>query len=261
LPSIAVVASYQQKKVRHSGRFSAESKTYFTTTLAEPFGNNIGKINCRDCIKRINTFDPISKQRTIECYVDGDISNEFNKYVNYVTVMLRKVHAGGDVTTKEIRIDRRNFNKEGNRFRLMYGWMKGDENSADWEKYQYKTTWSFFGGANIERDWQEADGNAISLSPPVKKYTATIDSDPDKLKEKNVRGLTVRVYYKVAGIEQMKQVTLNTASGFSSTSIDYLLPGQETEYEYEIEWLKGNTSVKSKRMKTSQGTINTDLVE
>lgn len=261
LPSIAVVASYQQKKIRHSGHFTAESKTYFTTTLAEPFGDNIGKINCRDCIKRINTRDPMMDQRTIECYVDGDISNDFNKYVNYVTVTLRKVHGGGDITTKEVRIDRRNFSKEGNRFRLMYGWMKGDDDRRNWTNYQYKTTWSFFGGAIIERDWQEGDANAISLSPPVKKYTATIDSDPDKLKEKNIRGITVRVYYTIAGMEQMRQVTLNIANGFSSTSIDYLLPDKETEYEYEIEWLKGNTNIKSRRMKTSQGTINVDPVE
>jgi hypothetical protein len=143
----------------------------------------------------------------------------------------------------------------------MYGWMKGDDNSPTWNNYQYKTTWNFFGGASIEGEWLEGTNPAISLSPPVKKYTVTIDSDPEKLKEKNVRGVTLRVFYTIAGIEQMKQVTLNTSNGFSSTSIDYLLPTGQSEYEYEIEWLKGNTSIKSKRIKTSQGTINVEPVE
>jgi hypothetical protein len=261
LPTVAVVASYQQKKIRHTGHFVAEAKTYFTTTLAEPFGDNIGRIKCKDCIRKINTYDPLYVQREVVCFLDGQLSNDFDKYVNFVTVSMRKTHAGGDVTTQEVRVDRRNFNKEGNRFKLLYGWMKGDDDRKDWLSYEYKTTWNFFGGATVEGEWKATDLPVIPLSPPVKKYTVFFDADPDRLKENNIRAVTVRVFYSIGGIEQMRQMSMNTARGVTSVSLDYLLPGNETEFEYEIEWVKGNTNVKSPRKKTSQTTIYVDEIQ
>lgn len=260
-PSIAVVASYQQRKIRHTGHFTAEAKTYFTTTLAEPFGDNIGKVNCRDCIKKINTYDPLYVQREVICYLDGQLSNDFDKYVNFVTVSMRKTHAGGDITTQEVVIKRTNFNKEGNRFKLLYGWMKGDDDRRSWLNYEYKTTWNFFGGATIETDWTSSELPVIPLAPPVKKYTVFFDSDPDKLKEQNIRAITVRVYYTIAGVEQMRQASLNVSKGVNSVSLDYLLPGNEKDYEYEVEWTRGNTNVKSPRTRTSQSIIFVDQVQ
>ena len=43
--------------------------------------------------------------------------------------------------------------------------------------------------------------------------------------------------------------------------MDYLLPEIESEFEYQVEWMKGNTNVKSGRIKTSQGTIYVDEVQ
>ena len=48
--------------------------------------------------------------------------------------------------------------------------------------------------------------------------------------------------------------------GRESATLDYLLPRGQTEYEYEIEWAKGNTIVKSPRTKTSATTIFVDEV-
>lgn len=258
LPSVAVVASYQQKKIRHSGHYIAEAKTYFTTTLAEPFGDNIGRVNCGDCIRKINTFDFIGVQREIVCFLDGEISNDFNKYINYVTVMMRKKHAGGEITTDEVRVDRKNFNTEGNQFILMYGWMTGDDDRRKWENYEYKTTWNFFGGATIDSAWKSFDGPVIPLSAPVNKHTVFFKGKQDKIQANDIRGITVRIYYKIAGIEHMKQATIDTEGEVYSATMDYLLSRGQTEYEYEIEWSKGNSSVKSARTKTSATTIFVD---
>jgi len=261
LPSIAVVASYQQKTIRHRGLYTASARTYFTTTLAEPFGDNIGKVNCRGCYKKINTFDPLYVQREIVAYLDGQLSNQFTSYVNYVTVMLRKKHAGGDITTKEVRIDRNNFTRSANSFRMLYGWMKGDDDRRNWLNYEYKTTWNFFGGTTVQTDWTSSDQPVVPLSPPVKKYSVEFTGDPDRFKENNIRAVTVRIFYKLAGQEQMKQASMNVLKGVTSVSLDYLLEGNESEFEYEIEWLKGSSNVKSRRTRTSQATVAVDEIQ
>jgi|GEM_PF-883804 len=260
LPSIAIVASYQQKKVRHTGQYIAEAKTYLASSLGEPFGDNIGKVNCRNCIAKINTYDPLYVQREIVAFLDGEIAPDFNKYINYVTVMMRKKHAGGDITTQEVRVDRRNYAKEGNRFKLLYGWMKGDDDRRNWLNYEYKTTWNFFGGATVESEWKSSDLPVIPLSAPASKYTVFFEADPDKLKESSIRAVTVRIYYKVAGLEQMKQVSMNTSKGFTSATLDYILPRNEAEFEYEVEWVKGTANVKSGRIRSSQSIIYVDEI-
>jgi hypothetical protein len=53
---------------------------------------------------------------------------------------------------------------------------------------------------------------------------------------------------------------MNTSKGFTSATLDYILPQNEAEYEYELEWVKGNTNVKSGRIKTSQTTVYVDEI-
>ncbi|MDZ4810676.1 MAG: hypothetical protein SGI96_20765 [Bacteroidota bacterium] len=261
IPKIAVVASYQQKKIRHSGTYSASKKTYFTTTIAEPFGDNIGKPRCTGCYKKINTFDPLYVQREIVAFLDGQLSAQFSSYVNYVTVMMRKKHAGGDISTKEVRIDRMNFNRSANNFRMLYGWMRGDDDRRNWLNYEYKTAWNFFGGSTIETDWASSDQPVVGLAAPASKYTVEFVADPDRMKELNIKAATVRIFYKLGGQEQMKQASMNIVKGVTSVTLDYLLPNGETEYEYQLELLKGSTNVKSARVRTGSTTVAVDLAQ
>ncbi|HSU26757.1 MAG TPA: hypothetical protein VLJ68_00125 [Chitinophagaceae bacterium] len=251
LPVINIVASYQKKTIKHTGHYTAEAKTYFTTSLNEPFAGNIGKINCKNCILEINTDDPLYKQREVVCFIDGEISQDFDKYINYVSVSMRKKHPGGDYTTDEVRVDRKNFNSEGNSFKLMYGWMPGDNDRKTWLNYEYKTVWNFFGGGTVENDWAATNNPVVPLKAPVNRRTVNINADPDAVKANNIRSATVRIYFKIGGEEQVKQVSLNLFKQVYSASIDFILPKGQTEYEYEIEMLKGTTPVKSGRQKTS----------
>lgn len=261
LPSIAVVASYQQKSIRHTGKYTAEAKTVFATSIAEPFAGNIGKPNCRDCIRMVNTFDIQYTQRELVCFLDGEIANDFNKYINYVTVMMKKKHAGGDITTAEVRVDRKNFNKEGNRFKLLYGWMQGDNDRKNWLNYEYKTTWNFFGGSTLETDWKSSDQPVVGLSAPVMIKTVNVVADPARIKENNIRSVTVTFFYNIGGQEQTRQVSLNLNKEVFSTSTDILMLRNQFDYEYQVTWLKGNIQVKSARIKTSQADIFVDEIQ
>jgi hypothetical protein len=259
LQSINIVASFQKKTVKHTGKYTAEAKTYFTTSLTEVFGGNIGRINCRDCLREVNLDDPLYKQRELVCFIDGEISQDFDKFINYVTVSMRKKHPAGDITTDELRVDRKNFNSEGNNFKLMYGWKAGDNDRRNWLNYEYKTVWNFFGGGMVESEWQPSVNPVIPLKAPVKRRTVNIIAEQDNIKKNNIRSVTVRVYYTAGGKEQFKQTSLNLSRQVYSAIVDFILPSDQPEYEFEIDWMMGNNQVvKSARQKSSFDDIFVD---
>lgn len=255
LKNTKISAVYQQKEIRYQGKFSYSAKQYFTTSLPEEFGGNIGKINCRECFKEINLYDPMYKQREIPVFIDGD-SKDFDSYINFVTVNIRKKHGlNGEITTDDIRIDRINFSSMGNRFRLMYGWMPGDNNRKEWLKYDMKVTWSFFGGGNIEEDWKPVSSAALNLAPPMKKRIINIAGDAERFKAIDARSIDVRLFYNLGGEEQLKQVTLIPSKNIASADVEFAQVKNIPDYSYEITWLlNDNTTVESGR-KTAKGNV------
>ena len=250
-----ISAVYQQKEIRYTGKFSFSAKQYFTTSLPEEFGGNIGKIDCRECFKEINLYDPMYKQREIPVFIDGD-SKDFSTYINFVTVNIRKKHGlNGEITTDDIRIDRINFNTMGNKFRVMYGWVPGDNNRKLWLNYEVKVTWSFFGGGIIEDDWKQVSSAALNLTPPMKKRIINISGDADRLKTIDARSIDVRIFYNLGGEEQLKQVTLVPDKNILSADFEFAQVKNIPDYSYEISWLlNDNTTVESGR-KIAKGNV------
>jgi len=59
----------------------------------------------------------------------------------------------------------------------------------------------------------------------------------------------------------VKQVTLNPAKGQLSDKIDFILPVNQTNYDYEIKWtLKGNRTATSGRKTGSDAVLFVDEV-
>ena len=131
-----------------------------------------------------------------------------------------------------------------------------------WLNYEYKTIWNFFGGATVENDWSKSVNPVIPLKAPVKRKTVNVIADPEEIKDKGIRSVTVRVYYKIANEpEQFKQVSLNIGKLVYNATIDFILPSGASEYEYEIDWqLKNNEVKKSGRKKTSFDDLFVDVL-
>jgi hypothetical protein len=69
------------------------------------------------------------------------------------------------------------------------------------------------------------------------------------------------VYYDLAGAEQVRQASLNPSKGQLSEKIEFMLPGEEYDYEYEIIWrLTGNRTVASGRQTSSEAVLFVDEV-
>lgn len=260
MPSIALVASYTVKKIKISGTKSFSLKESYPTTIPFPFGDNlvVDMGSCPKCFQESNLDDPVFKQREILAQLDGLNANDFDKYINYANVLLRKHHESGEYTYDEVRVTRNNFNSEGNLFTMLYGW-KGDNNREAWFDYEYKVAWSFFGGNNFESQWEDTNVSAINLNPPLTRRIIEIEAEKEILDENNVRAVEVKLYYNLGGEDQVKQFSLNPKRDVLSGQVEIMLADGTEDYDYEIVWiLYGNQERKSGRLTTGVSRLFVD---
>lgn len=261
---IAVVATYEMKKIHQSGHYTIDLNKYTTDSLTLRFDENIGDLRSlmtdNGHFRQVNLDDPLYRQREIAVFVDGLNAQDFGQYINFVTVQMRKKHATGDLTEGDVRIDRTNFNKEGNRFTFLYGW-KNDTDRRRWLEYEYRPVWSFFGGVPVEGTWTTTSDGALNMAPPLQRRSVDIQASPDAVQKAGIRAVTVRVYYKIAGVEKTKSVTLNATKNQLSDKVEFMLPADTTDYAYDITWqLTGNVTRTSGRQTGSSGVLFVDEV-
>jgi hypothetical protein len=250
-PSWAAMASFKMKEMRQRGRMTWDLNKYTESEITLRFDGNIGDVRqYKDHFREVNLWSPLYQQRELAVYVDGANAGDFGQYVNFVTVRLHKKHAAGAITDDEVIIDRNNFNKEGNRFKLMYGW-KGDNDRRHWMDYEYQTVWSLFGGKTVETPMQRATAPAIAVTPPYERRTVELRADSEALAKAEVRSVNVKLFYDLAGTPQVKQATLDAVKP-ESRLIEFMSLPNALDYEYEITWrLKGNRTLTSGRQKSS----------
>ncbi len=254
LGGFGAIFTYTLKRERQSLDMDVDFRKYRSATRNLPFEENIGDLRRYlqdDAVFRsVNLADPMYKQREIAVSVDNSNAEDFKKYINYVSVQLRKEHEGGEPTIGEVRIDRENFSTRANDFRLLYGW-KGDDDRAAWLRYQYRALWSFNGGNVVEQAWTESTEGTIPLLSPYQRRSVELDGDPTDLESAGVRAVVFTLYYELAGVERSERVTLKTSKGELSQKVDFMLPVGDYRYEYEILWmLAGNKTVSSGRQQS-----------
>ena len=89
----------------------------------------------------------------------------------------------------------------------------------------------------------------------------TFDGDPEALTQKEVRAVTVQLFYDVEGAEQSKQLTLNVAKGQIADKVEILAAPNNTNYAYQLTWqLKGNKSVSTGRQSTASDIVYVDEI-
>jgi hypothetical protein len=256
LPTWAAVASFKMKEVHQSGKMTFDLNKYTESSVTLRFDGNVGDVRqFKDHFREVNLWSPLYQQREVVVYVDGANVADFGQYVNFVTVRLHKKHEGGAITDDEVLIDRNNFNKENNRFKLLYGW-KGDNDRRHWMEYEYQTVWSLFGGKTVETPMQKATAQAIPVVAPYERRLVEVRANADDLAKAEVRSVNVKIFYDLGGSPQVKQATLDPAKPQTSQIEFMTLPGT-VDYEYEITWrLKGNRTVTSGRQKASESWLD-----
>lgn len=261
-PKLSVIATLEMKKVKQTGTFHMDLNKYTPENMTLAFSENIGDLRRlkgdASHFREVNLDDPLFKQRELVAMVDGMNAQDFGQFINFVDVQMRKKHASGEETPDEVRVDRNNFSKEGNAFKLLYGW-KGDNDRSKWMEYDVQTTWSFFGGKSVVEPWRTLTSGTVPLVPPYRRRTVMLDGNAEEMQQAGVRAVTVKLFYDLAGVEQSKQVTLNVAKGQVAEKVEMLTPPDSQSYAFEINWqLKGNRSLSAPRQKSVSDIVYVD---
>ena len=256
---------YEFKEQKKSGKYTIDLSKATTETINFRFDENLGSsvAECTECFKSVNLDDPFYKQRELLVSIDGLNADQFSKYINFVTVQMKKVHGNGEVTYDELRIAEKEFQEAlGNPFRLLYGWKdEADNDRNKWLSYEYQTRWSFFGDHAVEKQWTTSDQLGVNLAPPFHPMEVSVEADPDMMKDAEIRLATVKFYYDYGAGEQVKQVTIKGNQEVPAELAEFMLKRGEYDYEYEIVWrLFGNKRISSGRKKTSSTLIYADEI-
>ncbi len=184
---------------------------------------------------RVNLADPAFQQREIRVGVDGALLPEFDRYVNSVSVTLKKEHEDGSQTLREIVLDGRSFSGSLPDLRMVYGW-SGDEDRDRWLTYQYRTHWSFRDGGNYDTGWVESDDTMINLYVPYERRVVQLIGNAETLRAQDIRAVVVEVSYPFFGESRGQQRIIRLDRPLEDESIELTLPRDAFTYDYEITW-------------------------
>ncbi|MBT1687592.1 hypothetical protein [Dawidia soli] len=257
--------AYEMKQQKKSGHYVIDLSKATMETINFRFDENLGSdvAQCKDCFRSVNLDDPFYKQRELLVSVDGLNSDQFSKYINFVTVSMKKTHGNGAVTYDELRIAEKEFKEAlGNPFRLLYGWKDQSDNDRDkWLVYEFQTKWSFFGDHTVQQDWMKSDQLGLNLAPPFHPVSVSIEADPKLLQEAKIRLATVKFYYDYGAGMKEEQVTIKGTEQVPAALAEFMLKRGSYDYEYEIVWrLMGSKTLSSGRKKSSDALIYVDEI-
>ncbi len=259
---LSLSGGYKLRRTERSGSYRLDFRQRLQEKLTTAMAGNIGSLYQRygkdpRVFRTVNLADDVYRRREIAVSLDARDSEEFNRYINHVTVTLAKKHGSGSESTAEAVINRRNFS-QGKPLLLTYPW-DAEASHADWRRYRYKVAWLFIGGGQFVQDWREASEPAISLVPPYEYRKIEFVADPNTLKRRQVRAATVRSWHSFFGKEVHETINLIPAQDLFSVVREFAVPPGNRSIEYEITWtLNDGRKLNSGRRKSDDTIIFCD---
>jgi hypothetical protein len=247
-PGFSLVASYSMKRIKRSGKLVYNMNHYRTETQAFAMAENIGDIykrygNDDKVFRAVTIDDPVFKQREVLVTLDGQDASTFTKYLNFVTVKMRKRHQAGETTTDEIVITPESFEAASNNFSMIYGW-KNDADRRAWLNYDYQAVWSFHGGVEVRTPWRQTDSPMLALAPPHRYRTVSIEGDGGALTDAEVRHAVVTFTCRIGDDYVTRQATIRNNATAPALMVDVPEDTEAPETKVDITWyLKGGRQV------------------
>ncbi len=257
-------ASYKRKSITREGTsvFSfrqQESVERYTTIVF-----NVGDLYKRygddpAYFRDVNLFDPVYQQRIIHVGLDGALLPEFDRFVNSVTLTIRKSHDNGVEEVKELVLGRDRVREGIGDLQLVYGW-NGDDDRGRWLEYEYRTSWSFQNGGKYETDWQVTETPMIDLFAPYVRRTVEVLGEPSVLVDRGVRAVVVRVSYPFFGDTRSERRILYASGDGMDSPIELTQPLGEEGYTVSLLWQISGGGQVTRRFDDDSGLIVVDEV-
>ncbi|MEA2554460.1 MAG: hypothetical protein QOJ65_2636 [Fimbriimonadaceae bacterium] len=234
-----VSSGYRMRTLQVTGKSTVSMNHMATAVRGAMLTANIGDIykkygTDQAYFRTVNLADPVYSQREVTVMLDGSILNDFDRYINNVTVSVRKRHQDGNTTLQEFVVTKDEFVKSANRFQMVYG-VQGDTDRDKWLDYEYKCKWSFKDGGEFEQGWKQTSVASVSIQPPYELHEVRIDADNEKLKGANVRYALVKLEFDYFGKNRRMQLPYKTGVTQPSTVV-LVQPRGTYDYNLEIEW-------------------------
>ena len=251
--------AYQLKELRTSGTSTLNFNHRATIERHSVVTFNIGDMYRRygsnpNYFRAVNLSDPAFLQREITIGIDGAVLPEFDKFINGVTVTLRKQHQNGQETVRELVLDKATVAKTPGGFRLVYGW-NGDEDRTAWLDYEFRTRWSFKGGGSLDTPWTRSNAPMIDLFAPYERRTIQVVGSAGALQRQQVRAVVVQVEYGFFGERRRHQIVVRPDQQTADPLVEATLPLGEFQYDYVVTW-----QLEGSRRLTSQGRDGSGVV-
>jgi hypothetical protein len=251
--------AFQLKDLRSEGKSVMHFDHRATLERHALVAFNIGDLRARwpGLFVRRNPTDPAFRQREVHVAVDGSLLPELGTSVDSVTVTLRKQHAGGPITVKELVLDKARVARATEPTKLVYGW-NGDDDPVAWLGYDFRTSWAFKGGGTYQTDWTAASAPMISLFAPYERRVVHVSGDGPALKARGVRTVVVQLEYPFFGQARRQRVVLRPGAGSLDDSVEITLPQGQYDCDAGITWSFTDGRTVSTRMRDSSGWIFVD---
>ena len=175
--------------------------------------------------------------------------------VNSVLVTIRKKHADGSETIKEVSLAGKSV-KAGFES-VVYG-NKRDKDKHAWTQYEYRVNWSFRGGSSYTSDWLKSRDDTLRLSSPAYLRNITLTGDLSAPKNLKVRSISVVVVVPFFGKTQKARVGVKRGENLAKKSLQLLCPLEQKSYEYEITWFLDGGGKKTSRGRSTSDAIAVD---
>ncbi|MCL6519382.1 MAG: hypothetical protein K6T99_06080 [Armatimonadetes bacterium] len=236
----SLTGSYRLKEISSSGHtvlnFSHQAVSKRIALISFNIGDLYKKYGGNEkYFKAVNLADPMFSQREVFVSVDGSLLEDFDKYINSVTVTIEKQHENGNSTVGEVVVDRDTFAQKANKFSVVYGW-NGDNDRAKWLEYQYRVKWSFRDGAMLEEAWRKTSSPMINVVPPYERREILIEGDVQAMKNTGVKYCVVKLVYDFFGKPKSRQLLIRVKNEPIEERIAVIQPKGEYRYDYEVRW-------------------------
>jgi hypothetical protein len=255
-------AGYQLKDVQSSGvtvldfnhRASVDRHSFVTFNIGDLY-KRYGKNEAY--FRAVNLADPTFQQREVHVGVDGALLPEFDKFINSVTVTLRKVHGNGRQTVRELVLDRAAVSRAAGDLRMVYGW-DGDDDRVAWLGYDVRTRWSFKGGGSYETEWRAADAPMLDLYAPYERRVVQLTGETAALSSQGVRAVVVQIEYPFFGAPRRQQLVVKPGQSLDDARLEITLPRDQFEYEYSVVWQLTEGLRRTRRGRDGSGLVFVD---
>lgn len=232
---------YRKRQIKTSGKTTVELNSRDMVERHHFVTFNIGDLfqqhgEDKTIFRKAALDEDLFKQREITVTIDGELKADFEKMINSVSVTMKKSHANGDQTLKEIFFDAQKLEDYKGPMTLSY-LNKDDSDRLEWLEYDYSVNWQFKKDGDFQTEWQKSSAPILNLYAPYKFYHVDLLGDIKSLKADEIIAVIVQLEYPFFGRTKNEKQIIKPFNDTNELSMSAIIPQDVFKLDYTITWI------------------------